>query len=115
MLRPRYNKAQSTAEYVIVLGLIVAAVVAMQSYIKRGFQGRIKDAVDYKDQSGQNANVVVFQTTQYEPYYLSSTFESTRESQDNEHFYNEGAVNREVNEISNREGNQTIGVVQVQP
>ena len=112
MLRPRYNKAQSTAEYVIVLGLIVAAVVAMQSYIKRGFQGRIKDAVDYKDQGGQSANVVVFNTTQYEPYYLSSTFDSTRNSQDNEHLYQEGAVNREVNESSNRIGNQTIGAVQ---
>ena len=112
MLRPRYNKAQSTAEYVIVLGLIVAAVVAMQSYIKRGFQGRIKDAVDYKDQGGQSANVVVVNTTQYEPYYLSSTFDSTRNSQDNEHLYQEGAVNREVNESSNRIGNQTIGAVQ---
>lgn len=114
MLRLRYNKAQSTAEYVIVLGLIVAAVVAMQSYIKRGFQGRIKDAVDFKDQAGQNANVVQFNTTQYEPYYLTSTFESTRNSEDNEHLSQEGAVNREVGESSQRIGNQVIGAAQAQ-
>ena len=45
----RHRKAQSTAEYVIVLGLIVAAVIAMQTYVKRGLQGRIRDAVDYSE------------------------------------------------------------------
>ena len=110
MLRRKYNKAQSTAEYVIVLGLIVAAVVAMQSYIKRGFQGRIKDAVDYKGQL-TTENVVTFSTNQYEPYYLSSTFESTRNSEDTENLQQAGSVNRTVNESSKRTGNQVIGAV----
>ena len=113
MLSRRRNKAQSTAEYVIVLGLIVAAVVAMQSYIKRGFQGRIKDAVDHVDQ-GEVTEGVQFKTTQYEPYYLTSTFESTRNSEDNEHLYDGGAVNRESDETSFRTGNQIIGVMQEQ-
>lgn len=112
MLRPRHNKAQSTAEYVIVLGLIVAAVVGMQSYIKRGFQGRIKDAVNYRDQGGQTANVVQFTTNQYEPYYLTSNFDSIRDSDENEQLLGEGVVNRDINEISNRIGTQTIGAVQ---
>lgn len=114
MLRRRYNKAQSTAEYVIVLGLIVAAVVAMQSYIKRGFQGRIKDAVDHVDQAGQGAEVVQFHTTQYEPYYLTSAFESTRNSEDSEHLYEGGAANRESDESSSRKGNQVIGITEEQ-
>lgn len=110
MLRHRNNKAQSTAEYVIVLGLIVAAVVAMQSYIKRGFQGRIKDAVDYKGEGGVNG-VVSFTTNQYEPYYLSSTFDSVRSSNETEDLFEKGSVNRTTEEFSNREGNQIIGVV----
>ena len=36
MIRGFYNKAQSTAEYAIVLALVVGAVVAMQIYVKRG-------------------------------------------------------------------------------
>lgn len=40
----RGKKAQSTAEYAILIGLVVAAVIAMQTYVKRGFQGRMKDA-----------------------------------------------------------------------
>ena len=78
------KRAQSTAEYVIVLGLIVAAVMAMQTYVKRGFQGRIKDAVDYTDAGGAGASSVNFATKQYEPYYLSSSFNSNRNSTDNE-------------------------------
>lgn len=47
MLRLFRNKrAQSTAEYAILIGLIVAAAVGMQTYIKRGLQGRARDATD---------------------------------------------------------------------
>jgi len=72
------KKAQSTAEYVIVLGLIVAAVVAMQTYVKRGMQGKIKDATDYTDPAATG----VFKTKQYEPGYVQSTFQDQRSSEE---------------------------------
>ncbi|MFA4854748.1 MAG: hypothetical protein WC616_05315 [Candidatus Omnitrophota bacterium] len=106
MLRRR--KAQSTAEYVIVLGLIVAAVIAMQTYVKRGFQGRVKDAVDYVDQGGSGASAVNFATKQYEPYYLQSTFSNERSSEDTEALAEGGAVSRTSTETSQRAGSQTI-------
>lgn len=102
------RKAQSTAEYVIVLGLIVAAVIAMQTYVKRGFQGRIKDAVDYTDQGGQGGNTVNFATKQYEPYYLESKFGTERSSEDTENLAEGGAVSRSSTETSQRSGSQTI-------
>jgi len=111
MLRLKNKKAQSTAEYVVVLGLIVAAVVAMQTYIKRGFQSRIKDAVDYVDNAGQS-NVVTFSGNQYEPYYLSSDFDSTRTASGTEDLLTAGAANRTSNEQSSRTGSQTIGRTQ---
>lgn len=104
----RHRKAQSTAEYVIVLGLIVAAVIAMQTYVKRGFQGRIKDAVDYVDQGGQAGNAVTFATKQYEPYYLESSFSTERSSEDTENLADAGAVTRTSTETSQRSGSQTI-------
>jgi hypothetical protein len=110
MFKYAYKKAQSTAEYVIVLGLIVAAVMAMQTYVKRGFQGRIKEAVDFTDQGGQNANVVNFTTGQYEPYYLSSKFNSTRDSTEKEVWEkdNQGQANFTTDEYSYRTGHQKI-------
>lgn len=104
----RHGKAQSTAEYVIVLGLIVAAVIAMQTYVKRGFQGRIKDAVDYVDQNEQNEGVVNFTTKQYEPYYLESSFSTERGSTETESLAEGGAVSRESEDSSSRSGTQTL-------
>jgi hypothetical protein len=103
------KKAQSTAEYVIVLGLIVAAVMAMQTYVKRGFQGRIKDAVDFTDNAGTGVN---FKTKQYEPYYLSSNFNTNRASTENEDLAEGGAVNRDSTENTTRTGDQTITATQ---
>jgi hypothetical protein len=40
------RKGQSTAEYAILIGLVIGALVVMQVYVKRGMQGRMKDATD---------------------------------------------------------------------
>jgi hypothetical protein len=108
MLRYFNKRAQSTAEYVIVLGLIITAVVGMQAYVKRGFQGRIKDAVDFVDNAGQTAGVVQFTGRQYEPYYLSSDFTSQRTSTEDEELLKDGAVDRTSQETSTRTGSQVL-------
>ncbi len=97
-------RGQSTAEYVIVLGLIVAAVVAMQTYIKRGFNARIKNAVDYTDDGGTGENI--FTTRQYEPYYMKSDFERSRESTEGDSMAEDGAVARTVEEETSSTGYQ---------
>ena len=82
----RYRiKGQSTAEYAILIALVVAAVIAMQTYAKRALQGRIRDASLYMQNQIQDADNTTnrFNTTQYEPYYLSSEFETTRNSTSN--------------------------------
>lgn len=40
------SKAQTTLEYAILIGVIVAALIAMQTYIKRGFQGKMRGDAD---------------------------------------------------------------------
>jgi hypothetical protein len=79
----KLRKAQNTAEYAIVLGLIVGAVIAMQVYVKRNMQGRIKQLTDYNAQEvTQNWSASVDFGKQYEPYYLKSDFTVTRDSSD---------------------------------
>jgi hypothetical protein len=41
-----FRKGQSILEYSLLLIIIMAAFITMQIYIKRGFQGRWKSAVD---------------------------------------------------------------------
>jgi hypothetical protein len=40
------KKAQSLMEYIVLILVILGVFIAMQNYIKRGFQGRWKSAVD---------------------------------------------------------------------
>ena len=63
----RDKKGQSLVEYAIVISLVVAAAIAMQTYVKRALQGKVQGATD------------LLSTTQYEPYYLDSSFVSSIE------------------------------------
>ena len=40
------RKGQSTLEYAVLITIIIAALIAMNQYIKRGLQGRLKSASD---------------------------------------------------------------------
>ena len=40
------KKAQSTLEYAILIAVVVGALIGMQTYVKRGLQGRLKAATD---------------------------------------------------------------------
>jgi Flp pilus assembly pilin Flp len=73
------RKAQNTAEYALLIALVVAGVIAMQTYAQRALQARIHDASTYmKDQTGN-----IGSTTQYEPYYLSSNYTVNTDSVEN--------------------------------
>lgn len=94
--RLRNKKAQNTAEYAILIGIVVAAAVAMQTYVKRGLQARIKDEVDE------------ISPIPFEPDYISSTFSPTRNGSVTTDVVKTGIVTRTYDETSNRTGNQDI-------
>jgi len=50
------NKAQTTLEYAILIGVIVAGLVAMQVYLKRGYQGKLKESADSMGQQFSPGN-----------------------------------------------------------
>lgn len=82
LMRLRKRSAQSTAEYAILIALVIGAAMAMQVYVKRGLQGRLKDVVDHTGSSSEfGGNSQVFSTGQYEPYYLSSTGSTSQDTQ----------------------------------
>ena len=68
----KLKKAQSTAEYAILISVIVGAALAMQVYIKRSLQAKMHDAgVALTDVSDDitGDGVVLGTMKQYEPYY----------------------------------------------
>ena len=40
------KRGQSTLEYAVLILIIIAALISIQMYMKRGFQGRLKQASD---------------------------------------------------------------------
>ena len=59
------KNAQSTIEYVVLVIIVIGALITIQVYIKRGIQGRMKQATDdIGDQfSPGNTNVIHTMTT----------------------------------------------------
>jgi hypothetical protein len=69
------KKAQQTAEYALLISLVVAAVIAMQTYAQRTIQARIRDASQYL----ATETSALGTTNQYEPYYLETSYDVLRD------------------------------------
>lgn len=95
------KKGQNTAEYALLISLVVAAIIAMQTYAQRALQARIRDASLYM----KNNTSTLGNTEQYEPYYLQTNYEVTRETVSLEQLGNElVAMNESTNRV--RTGNR---------
>ena len=89
------RKAQSTLEYALIISVVVGALLAMQVYVKRGVQGRLKSATD---DIGD----------QYSPGYTESTVEVEIQSNSTETLSGGvTSINSETNQTRNEEMNIT--------
>jgi hypothetical protein len=87
------RKGQNILEYSILIALVVGAAVAMQTYVKRGLQGRVKEAVDNAGNGGLvGGSQLTFSGNQYEPYYLQSNAQITSNSTKAQTWANNGQV-----------------------
>ncbi len=74
----RQSSGQSTAEYAILISVVIAALVGMQVYVRRGLNARWKDVSDsasrvVAEQVGRDGTAVEYR--QYEPYYAASDYD----------------------------------------
>ena len=76
------KRAQSTVEYMVLIGVIVAALVAMEVYFKRGMQARIRG---YAEQLNQGAA--------YAPGATTSLGTITRNEEDRSNSYSQNIGN----------------------
>jgi len=70
----RNKKAQNTAEYAILISLVVAGIIAMQTYAQRALQAKVRDAGAYLAAETRDMGT----TKQYEPYYLETSYTVNR-------------------------------------
>ena len=117
MLRRHKNKkGQNTAEYAILIALVVAAIVAMQTYAQRALQAKVRDASVYMaKETGKDSGAITDDGTawklttkaQYEPYYSTSNYTTDRDSSDAT-ILDVNTVNKDVRDVAKRKvgGNQ---------
>ena len=107
------KKGQNTAEYAILIGVIVAAAIAMQIYVRRGMQAKVKEAVDFTatadTMSGVAETANLFSQKQYEPYYLATNYTTTQTGSVSEQMLSGGGLTRDSSQgdVTQRTGNQT--------
>lgn len=90
---------QSTTEYAVLLALVATAIIAMQVYVRRGLQGRIKGLADQI--SGDKG------ITQYEEGRTMSSYNITQEGNIFQ-TYRGGAASITQGETVTRRGNETV-------
>ena len=96
------KKAQNTAEYALLIALVVAGIVAMQTYAQRSLQARVRDAAVFLT----NQTNAIGTTAQYEPYYLQSNYAVDRVSRENKRL-GAGLVEQDSATDRTRSGEQT--------
>ena len=74
MRRSQGSKGQSTAEYAIVIALVLGAVVGMQTYVRRAINARVADASDGVLPDTQLTANAGTRRYQFEPNYSDSDF-----------------------------------------
>ena len=125
----RKIRGQSTAEYAVVLSLVIAAVIGMQIYVKRGLQARVKagtvsftsvqkdtsfsleatDMLGYTPKfaaDGSDLSTITAtkfgKLSQYEPYYQESAYDTYSENVEQEHMGEGKVVKEKVSDVNVR-------------
>jgi len=78
-------KGQSTLEYVILIGFVVSALIAMGVYMKRGVQGKLRESTD---QVGE----------QYSAYHTHGEYTTESHSDQFDKILDKGATSTEWKE-----------------
>ena len=99
------NKAQSTLEYAIVIFAIIAALLGMQVYIRRGFQGKMRSTADELSVQQYEPKNTVSDVT----ITQSSDITTNTETTEDDEMYNTTTTNIINSQIENRNGTETVG------
>ena len=101
------TKGQNTAEYALLIALVVAGVIAIQTYTQRSLQGKMRDAGQYLTKGTEAAlsPAGITEVDQYEPYYQNSDYSTTRDTTENKRL-GKGTVAADSSSNRTRTGSQ---------
>jgi hypothetical protein len=114
------KRAQSVTEYAILLGVAIAVFAGMQTFVKRGFQAKIKTSTDAMTGAGANKTINVSESgdddygslsmgklSQYEPYYTYQKGDSYSESQSTDSQDGQNNLTKKTDDFSATTGSES--------
>jgi len=93
--RIKKSRAQSTLEYAILIGVIVAGLIAMQTYLKRGYQGKLRESADSMGD-------------QFSPGYTTYNYTTHSYTDSNESVANAASTTLINNQYTNKSGDESV-------
>ncbi len=102
------QKGQGLAEYALIFSIVLTALLAMQVYIKRGLQGKYKDAADEIIFSLRETKGDSNLPLQYEPHYGASKITTTASQSRTAKESSGGSKQTTINDTAKRQGYQKI-------
>ena len=99
-MKQRGRSGQSTAEYAILIAIVVAGMVGMQVYVKRGLQARYKVASDRLTAGTATEQIgdrpFLHTVDQYEPYYANQDVGTQQDRTESDQFTGDGTITRTI-------------------
>ena len=89
------KRGQSTLEYAVLIVVIIAALIAMQVYLKRGVQGKLRES---SDQIGE----------QFSPGYTVTNMTTHTYSRTRDTSTTVGSTTAILNQFQNRYGTENV-------
>lgn len=91
----RKIKGQGTLEYALIIAVVVAGLIAMQIYIKRGVQGKLRESTDSVGE-------------QFEATNTSSTITRTHTGKTVSTTANKSTTSELTNDVRGESGKETV-------
>lgn len=104
MFQMRNKRAQTSLEYAVIIACIVAALLAMQVYVKRGIAGRLRSAADEIGQQYDPTNTVSDMTLE-----LNSDVTTEVETIEEDGELQTSTTVTTNSEVEERYGTETVG------
>lgn len=90
------RKGQSTVEYALIIAVVVAGLLFMQTYVKRGYAGKLKGSSDDMAE-------------QYDPTAYTGAYNTHQESHVNQQVLNRLTSTIHVgDQVSDRKGSEVV-------
>lgn len=102
-MRLSSKKAQSTLEYAIIIFVVIGALLAIQIYVKRAIQGKLRSSADSIGE-------------QYSAGITTSTYTTTTDSEVEERISPSGVTTTTYRRnVQERTGSETVDVFSAEP